>query len=264
MNYYPGNTLTKYVTRLHSSMALEGEWEVGLSEITFPRTWYTVDKRGAHFTIERTKEPQSTQNIFSTSETAEILDFRITSGYYDKVQDVLKEMNNAVGRKELVVGNYVQKKGEDVKFRYNEVNKKVVINMQERELITLSSTLATILGITGTGIDNLGPAPYVFKGNKVCDINRGVTAIYIYCDILEYVPVGDTKAPLLRIVPADGQNGESIYRVFEEPRYIPLQKKNFDSIEVDIRDDSGESIPFETGKLAVTLHFRQAQRPYFL
>jgi len=98
----------------------------------------------------------------------------------------------------------------------------------------------------------------------VCDINRGVTVIYVYYDILEYVLVGDTKAPLLRLVPADGPNGESIYKVFDEKSffYIPLQKKNFDSIEVDIMDDFGEGIPFKTGKLAVTLHFRQAQQQY--
>ena len=106
--------------------------------------------------------------------------------------------------------------------------------------------------------------PYMFKGDKVADINRGLTALYIYCDILEYVSVGDTKAPLLRIVPVDGRNGESIYKVFGEPRYIPLQKKNFQSIEINIRDDIGNPIPFETGKLVVTLHFRQTKRKYFL
>jgi hypothetical protein len=258
MNYYPGNTLTKYITKLHSSMALDGDWEVGLAEITFPRTWYTVDKRGAQFTVEKTNP----LHALTTANSSDVREFRINSGYYDSVQDLLKEMNNAVGKQQRATSNTMQKKDDEFKFRYNEVNRKVLIGMQAHELLTLSSTLATILGVTGTGIDNLSPTPYLYKGDKVCDINRGVTAIYVYCDILEYVPVGDTKAPLLRIVPADGQNGESIYRTFDEPRYIPLQKKHFDSIEVDIRDDFGEAIAFETGKLAVTLHFRQAQRQY--
>ena len=68
--------------------------------------------------------------------------------------------------------------------------------MQEREHFTLSHTLATILGVTGTGIDNLGPIPYIFKGDRVCDINREITAIYVHCNILKYVPVGKTKTHL--------------------------------------------------------------------
>ena len=31
-------------------------------------------------------------------------------------------------------------------------------------------------------------------------VNGDINSVYIYCDILEHVTVGDTKAPLLRIV----------------------------------------------------------------
>ena len=83
----------------------------------------------------------------------------------------------------------------------------------------------------------------------------------LYCDLLEHIPVGDTKDPVLRIVDA---NGEIVHRLYDEPRYIPLQKKNFDSIELDLRDDLGNPIAFKNGKLVVTLHFRQAKSAYFL
>jgi len=203
INYYPGNRREKYVTKLRSSISLEGEWEVGLTEIAFPRTWYTVDKQGTHFTIEKMKSAAGAIG-YTLAEPSEIIDFRINSGYYDSVQDLLKEMNNMAGRQARASTNTLQKKGDELKFRYNEVNRKVIISMQERELITVSTTLATILGIVGTGIDNLSPMPFVYKRDRVCDINRGVTAIYVYCDILKYVPVGNTKAPLLHIVHADG------------------------------------------------------------
>ena len=75
-------------------------------------------------------------------------------------------------------------------------------------------------------------------------------------------------APLLRIVEVAGSRGEGLQEMthiqFDQPRYIPIQKKNFDSIEIDIRDDAGESIPFDDGKLIVTLHFRRAKESYFL
>ena len=88
--------------------------------------------------------------------------------------------------------------------------------------------------------------------------------MYVYCDVLECVPVGDTTAPLLRIVEIGGQKGEMVHIQYDQPRYVPLQKKEFDSIEIDIRDDLGEKISFDSGKLIVTLHFRRAKESYFL
>jgi hypothetical protein len=67
---------------------------------------------------------------------------------------------------------------------------------------------------------------------------------------MECVPVGDTTARLLRIVEISGQKGEMVHIQYDRPRYVPLQKKEFDSIEIDIRDDSGERIPFDSGKVS--------------
>jgi len=36
MNYYPQNTVAQYTTKLNIQIELDGEWEVGLTEISFP------------------------------------------------------------------------------------------------------------------------------------------------------------------------------------------------------------------------------------
>ena len=72
------------------------------------------------------------------------------------------------------------------------------------------------------------------------------------------------KAPLLRVVEACGEYGDTIHKTYERPLYIPLQKKHFDSLEIDIRSDNGLPVPFEYGKSLVTLHFRSSKSPYFL
>ena len=41
--YYPNNTLTHFITKLHNDVSLEGEWEVGLVDIMYPRNWYNVE-----------------------------------------------------------------------------------------------------------------------------------------------------------------------------------------------------------------------------
>jgi hypothetical protein len=105
---------------------------------------------------------------------------------------------------------------------------------------------------------------FEFMGSNACDVNRGFSSLYVYCNVLEQVPVGDTKAPLLRIVNVSGKGGDSVRVAYEKPVYIPLQQKTFDSIEVDIRSDIGSPIPFEYGKAIVTLHFRYCKIPYLL
>src|SRR5688572_30289327 len=43
---FPNNTLTEFTTQLPSTIELTNEWEVGLAEIMFPRSWYTIPKEG--------------------------------------------------------------------------------------------------------------------------------------------------------------------------------------------------------------------------
>ena len=75
--------------------------------------------------------------------------------------------------------------------------------------------------------------------------------------------MGDTKAPLLRIVNRDVKSIGNIHRVFNLLLYVPLQKKTFDTIEIDMRTDFGTIVPFLSGKSFVVLEFRRVIRPYF-
>ena len=41
-SYFPGNVVSDYTTKLPKEINLEGDWEVGLAEISYPHNWYTV------------------------------------------------------------------------------------------------------------------------------------------------------------------------------------------------------------------------------
>ena len=97
----------------------------------------------------------------------------------------------------------------------------------------------------------------------VPDLRGRIHSVYVYCDILEHVPVGNTKAPLLRIVNTDVKSIGNIHRVFNPLLYVPLQKKTFNTIEIDMRTDFGTIVPFLSGKSFVVLEFRRVIRPYF-
>ena len=272
--FFPNNALTSFSTRLHSTYSLTGDWEVALVGISFPRTWYTV---------ETSKPKERTGGWFSIASRghSELNDFyheaRIPSGYYESIPDVIRAISEAIAGLPTPTMHALIKGGPDMtlpdsatahlfpKIKYARTSKKCSIEMHPKQTIHFSPTLATLLGLSYrqnpfTMLD----INAALKGDMAADINRGINSLFVYCDLLEHVPVGDTKVPLLRTVDASGKNGEIINVEFQQLRYIPVQKKNFDTIEILIRDDLGQPIAFESGKLIVTLHFREAKSKYYL
>ena len=75
--------------------------------------------------------------------------------------------------------------------------------------------------------------------------------------------VGDKIVPMLRIIPITGQHGETVTtRFVEHVQYIPVMSREFGTIETEIRDDTGRPVPFERGKMTVTLHFLVVSEVY--
>ena len=70
--------------------------------------------------------------------------------------------------------------------------------------------------------------------------------------------MGDIKAPLLRVVDAAGNFADTIHRLYTTPQYVPVSKKEFNTVEIDIRDDTGRPVLFVFGKVITTLHFRRS------
>ena len=130
----------------------------------------------------------------------------------------------------------------------------------------MSPSLANIFGF-GTNqlhLENHENQVVKVYAEKEYDVNAGINSLYVYCDILKRVPVGDTKASLLRIVNAKGSSHEVVHLAYNKPRYLPLQKNNFDSIEIDIKDSFEDPIPFVSGQVVVILEFIRSKNPYLL
>ena len=84
-----------------------------------------------------------------------------------------------------------------------------------------------------------------------------MSTIYVYCDIVEPQVVGDTNAQLLKTIPVEGKFGDVIAKTFTNIQYVHIQTRSFENIEILLRDDTGDPVPFERGKVVNTLHFRQ-------
>ena len=111
----------------------------------------------------------------------------------------------------------------------------------------------------GTTINNsLLTSPYLSltTGN--------VSSLYVYIDLIHSQYVSDVKVPLLRIVGVEGQHRNSVTKTFERPQYLPLCRQTLDTIEIDIKDDTGDRISLQHGKLVVKLHLQSNYLPIFL
>ena len=98
---------------------------------------------------------------------------------------------------------------------------------------------------------------------RAVDLEHRFHDLYVYCYIIQSQYVGDALVPLLRIVPVEGKDGERISKSFIRPQYLPVSRRQFETIEVNIKGDTGESVPFELGKVLLTLHFRQSRSANF-
>ena len=149
----------------------------------------------------------------------------------------------------------------DTKYAYDATSRKVSVHVGGDNVITLSSDLG-IMGFSPKQLTFREERKY--KGKVAMDPNREFNSLYVYCHAAEVIPVGDIKAPLLRVVDAAGHFCNLIHRLYTTPQYVPVSRKEFNTVDIDIRDDTGRSVTFEFGKVVATLHLRGSCNPYFL
>lgn len=254
MNYYPNNTVTNYITHLPRTIELYDRWEVAVVEIYYPCSFKTVNGSNV-VQVEVPYNPSMAmsgtltgEGGFNTPQLVEIktITGELSPGSYSEVQDIIELLNKH------------QALAEHILFSYDPITKKVEITPKDNVIkVELPQTLALQLGFD--------PKEKDFKNHKKsvrpANIQLGLPSyIYIYCNIVEPQLIGDTSAPLLQIVNID--NSEYVYGTskhvhFHSPHYVPVMKNSFESIEIDLRDDTGNNIPFEFGTSCVKLHFRK-------
>ena len=92
----------------------------------------------------------------------------------------------------------------------------------------------------------------------VHSLKEHVLNLYVYTDIVEPHPVGDTQANLLRIVPVKDEESGIVSEEFATPLHFRLSRTNFNTVTIFITDDNGNEVPFEDATVQVTLHFDRA------
>ena len=94
------------------------------------------------------------------------------------------------------------------------------------------------------------------------DVNRGMTGLFIYTNVVDRHLVGDSFVPLLRVVPMHCSESpfENVAVEFSNVQYHEVGNFHGREIEVQVRRDTGKTVNFNAGKVLVVLHFRKTRR----
>jgi len=233
MKCYEENTAAKYITKLPSTIDLNGDWEVALSEIMYPtKMEYNV------------KGIDCLMRVYMYGEHATTL--YLPEDEYEDPESLMDDF--LVTKQNYCTITY------DTKTKAIEMN----LNPPAATTLVFSDTLARLLGFKQSSFAQ----GRIYHGELSMGVSLGM--MFVYCDLIEHVTVGDVRAPLLRTFDMVKCSNDIVHRHFTNLVYVPVQKKQFDSIEINIMRDTGESMPFDSGKSLVLLHFRRSSNPYFL
>jgi hypothetical protein len=246
MNIYPKNTVAKFTTKLPDRIVLDGEYEVALTEILYPASFKNFISNGMGVTYKPKNNPLASFN------------YSIPSGYFADEEafcmHLTKGMNRAL---QMRYGDTVDR----ITWRFDRHTRKLSFKVVDGQLI-LNSVAADRLGFSTWEELRIGDEFERVEqfANKHFDLIAGSRLIYVYSDIASYNYVGDIKTPLLRVFNTDGQRGSMVAKTFFRAQYLPVSRREFETIDIQINNEIGTPMLFVTGKVVVTLHFRRANK----
>jgi hypothetical protein len=257
------NTLANYMSKLATCLNLSNEYEVGLAEMSYTKSWFNV---------------QTDQKICVIDGSGGIHCSGITlkAGRYDDQVNLVTLINktlNTYRDEEIIIPPQLE-------MNQNTRRVSMIAGKDVHQgncYALLDPELQNMLGFGDEYFDQqyayttvvAVDVPHVhvlqkdikgsFDAYNAYDMNAGIHSLYIYCDIIEPSFVGDTYAQLLRVVeiPHHIPFGEQCVITYQKPHYFSLNSRLFDTIEIDIKDDTGAPIKFQFGRSLVTLHFRK-------
>ena len=249
-DYHPENTVSRSTTVLAQPVDLTGDWEVALSEISVPTDWCNVSSERYFFML----------NVFR---------LEMPDEWYPTIDSILRTMTRMINEHHptaedtavfLVRKNVYDDASYDenkLTIIYDQATNMVRFSMPEDTYINMSTELANVLGFSRRELPR-NKRHHI--GERPAKLEYASKTAYVYCDLIEPVFVGDTKTQLLRTANIDAGAHGVANHIYTLPIYIPLQKKHFDTVEINIMTDTGEPVPFVSGRSVVTLHFRRIER----
>jgi hypothetical protein len=277
-SFYEQNTIANFKSKLSSNMSFPDDWEVGINFISYNLSWYNLSSK-----------QKITLSCFDEGREKIIdLEIYVNTGKYDTIELLIFEINTQLTKfhdllkfsvfPELYVNELTRII--ELKNGISEASGKLIF-------VTFTDELCLMLGLDKVKMDNIKDEKMTFYQNALAntdltdlltteltesekwifgdhpyDISGGNYSLFVYSDIVKPTHVGDSFTQFLGLVeiPNDIAFGKQVVIKYSNPIYVPLLLNEFDTIEIDIKNDSGETIPFNFGRVHIILHFRKVNK----
>ena len=258
---FPNNTTSSFRVKLPKRIELNGEWEVGLAEIQYPLSWNNVN-------ASRNGD-EDLENIFKVYLQPGIAEnntiyVSIPPSYYNNINELIMGVSKSLEKIEIKKNKLYNNAKDEyytlascITITYAYLSKRVEIQLNKHVVkgLVLGTHLQYLFGFDGGWLTLLESSENIAKYPP--DLSAGINTLYIYFDIIQPQIVGNILAPLLRTVAVKkGEYGDTVDKIYFSPHYLPLRSRNFDSIEIQIKNDTDQLIPFKFGKAILKIHFK--------
>ncbi len=266
--YYGRQHPSNYTTKLDHSISLDpGQWEVGLSQLTYPRSWHNIP--ATVFYVLYPDRSAGGESPFQRSHLHSISAFG--DSRFISARQLVRDLQHDI-RERLPEADRSA-----VKIKFDEISHRTKITLARDFALWLEMPLAKALGLStenGEMVDlsnwhNRTTVGILLSAGQTDDevsivppyttcVDRLIPTLYVYCDMVKPQLVGDSYVQLLRSVdvPSEG-SGERIDHKFTNTHYCDLQTGSFEAININIADGMGRPIGFKHGDVLVKLHFRR-------
>lgn len=297
LRYYADNTLASFRVQLPRTFDLQSDsWECGLSEIQFPtrlEMFTTSDEIIISAPIHPRNFPES-ETLYSASPfgqnnihiikeqpTSSISEGGLTLGKKYRIYSTrmvrlkykpkslaydeymfMDDLNNFI--ESSTMGVWLKKIYQDIpiKFVYTRGGLKIYIRASQVS-ITLGPNIARVLGFPLNDqqflhLNRMGI--YEYTKQKINLSANRPSFFYVYCNLIQPSLVGDAMVPNLRAVllpQHSAEQNEFVSTPFSPINYYPMALKSFHTVEIELRNNAGQKVPFVYGIVNVILHCRR-------
>ena len=164
---------------------------------------------------------------------------------YKSPRDFLKQLNSKAAKFKY-------------KFSFSPANARFQLENKGQHCIKMSESLSSILGYERNDKKEFLFCETAHQATYPPLLHRGINNLFVYSNIVNSVLVGNTKAPLLLVCAfKESSQGIMVHQEFLNPTFVPVSRSSIHQIDILVRDEVGQAIPFLYGKTVLTLQFRK-------
>ena len=266
---FPSNMQSEFTVKLDHPIEIEEEtWEVALAEIATPSEVLNITEDNNFFFLAFPDQHSlytkfGVENIteMCSNENGDCYKFKlkIPTRNYMKPKYLVEEMQASIDKFEKGILKHLNAY---VSITYDALNQRLKVSAQNKRQVRIvfRNEFADILGLDPTMIGKpIGNEENMFKFNV--NLHHNFKSLYVYSDIANFTFIGDTVAPLLRIVPFSHNSKTGyVYKEFKTLHYVSVSKSVVDQVYITIKIENGSVVPFVTGKTILKLHFRRKKK----